>query len=101
MFFIQVIFSIIAYLSSYNSFKSVFIYVFALTSAVNLYDLIILDIIIFCNTNIFIIKGTEDMIKEYKNPMHHIKGFFIGIIICAFISLISALIVYLFNNFYK
>lgn len=26
-----------------------------------------------------IIKGTEEMIKEYKNPRHHIKGAIIGI----------------------
>lgn len=39
------------------------------------------------------IPGTEDIIKEYKNPWHHIKGAIKGIIIGAFTALLSASII--------
>lgn len=34
-----------------------------------------------------IISGTEDMIKEYRNPMHHIRGAVIGTLIGLVVAL--------------
>ena len=56
-------------------------------------SLIILDIIWFCHDKRFIIKGTEDMIKEYNNYLFHIKGFLIGEILAGFICFLSGLII--------
>jgi hypothetical protein len=63
----------------------------------NLYDLIVLDMIIFCHSKKVIIKGTEDMTKEYKNPKHHIIGFVKGICIGIIVSIISGGIMVLYN----
>jgi hypothetical protein len=64
---------------------------------VNLYDLIVLDITIFCHSKKVIIKGTEDMTKEYKNPKHHILGFIKGIFIGFIVSIMSGGIMALYN----
>ena len=92
---ITVFFAIIAYLSGKTTFGAAFIHVFILFVSVNLYDLIILDIIIFCHSKKLMIPGTEDMEEEYRNPMHHIKGAVKGCIIGILISLISASYIYL------
>lgn len=42
--------------------------------AVNIYDLLILDIGILCHDKRLIIPGTEDMIADYKNPAQHLRG---------------------------
>ena len=64
----------LAYFSGKTDFISAFIHVFILFSVVNLYDLIVLDLIVFAHCEKVVIPGTEDMVKEYKNPIHHIKG---------------------------
>jgi purine-cytosine permease-like protein len=77
------------YYSSATTFIKAFTHVFIITTAINLYDLFILDLIWFCHSRHFRIAGTEDMVEEYKNPSKHIKGFLIGIII----SLIASIVV--------
>ena len=64
-----------------NSFSSAFVHVFILFSAVNVYDLIVLDLFVFAHCKKVIIPGTEDMIMEYRDPVHHIKGALKGLII--------------------
>ena len=96
-FLIALVLAVISYLAGNKTFIQVFINTFILFFVVNLYDLIVLDIIIFCHSKKVIIKGTEDMIKEYKNPKHHIIGFFIGIGIGLFVSLLSGVIILLYN----
>ncbi|MGJ8770221.1 hypothetical protein [Clostridium botulinum] len=56
---------------------------------VNIYDMIVLDICIFCHSKKTRIPGTEDMDKEYRSPWHHIKGAGIGTIIGAVVALLS------------
>jgi hypothetical protein len=96
-FLFALVLAVISYLTDNKTFFQVFINTFILFFVVNLYDLIILDIIIFCHSKKVIIKGTEDMIKEYKNPKHHIIGFFKGIGIGLFVSLLSGGIITLYN----
>ena len=89
--------AIVAYLSGAKTFSSVFYHVFILSLAVNIYDLIVLDIIYFCHSKRSMIPGTEDMIDEYRKPWYHIYGALIGILIGAVIAVLSASIVYGYN----
>lgn len=86
-----IILGIIAYYSGAKTFFEVFKHSFILFTVVNLYDLIILDILLFCHSKKSIIPGTEDMIEEYKSPKHHIKGFFKGLALGFVISFLSAI----------
>jgi hypothetical protein len=97
VFLIALVLAVISYLTGNKTFFQVFLNTFILFFVLNLYDLLVLDIIIFCHSKKLIIKGTEDMIKEYKNPKHHIIGFFIGIGIGLFVSLLSGGIISLYN----
>ena len=84
--FLIIICVVLRYINGYTTFIESFGYGFLLWSVVNLYDVIVLDIIWFCHDKHFVFKGTEDMVKEYHNYWFHIKGFFIGellvLIIC-------------------
>lgn len=87
----------VAYFSGKATFVSAFIHVFILFFVVNMYDLIILDLIVFAYSKKIIIPGTEDMVSEYKNPIHHIKGAGKGIIIGIVVAIFAACIVELIN----
>ena len=91
IFVFPLILTIIAYLSGARTPFEVFRHVFILFFAVNLYDTVVMDIIIFRNVKVFRIPGTEDMDKEYKECSHHIIGFFIGTGIGLIVSLLSML----------
>ena len=90
--FLIIICLVLRYINGYTTFFESFKYGFLLWTLVNLYDLIVLDIIWFCHDKHFIFKGTEDMEKEYHNYWFHTKGFFIGealaLVICSFSGLI-------------
>lgn len=68
---------------------------FVLFFAVNLFDVIVLDIGVFCHSKKLRIAGTEDMEKEYKNYLFHVKGAIKGSVLGILISLLSASIVYI------
>ena len=72
-------------------------HVFILFSVVNLYDLIVFDLIIFAHCKKVVIPGTEDMVNEYKNPIHHIKSACKGIIISVVAAAFAAGIVEVIN----
>ena len=94
--FIIILSLIMKYINNYESFLDVFINTFILWTIVNLYDVIVLDIIWFCHDPYFIIKGSEDMIDEYHDYLFHTKEFFkgelIAIIVCIIVSLIVSYI---------
>ena len=91
--FLVIICAILRYINGYTTFIESFGYGFLLWSIVNLYDAIVLDIIWFCHDKHFVIKGTEDMKKEYHNYAFHIKGFFIGEALALVICTISGVII--------
>lgn len=91
--FLTMVLAIVAYLSGCKSFGTAFFHVFILFLSVNLYDLIIFDLIIFCHSKKLMIPGTEDMKEEYSNPLHHIKGAIKGCAIGTGVALVSALFV--------
>ena len=90
--FLIIICIVLRYINGYTTFLDSFKYGFLLWTIVNLWDVIVLDIIWFCHDKQFVIEGTEDMVDEYHNYLFHIKGFFIGeglaLIICAIAGLI-------------
>ncbi len=90
--FLIILCVLLRYVNGCTTFIDSFINGFILWSVVNLWDLIVLDIIWFCHDPYFVFKGTEDMKDEYHNYWFHTKGFFIGetlaLIICALASLI-------------
>jgi len=83
----------LAFFSGKTTYIQAFVHVFILFFVVNMYDLIILDIIVFAYSKKVVIPGTEDMVKEYKNPIHHIKGACKGIIIGIIAATLAAGIV--------
>ena len=84
---------ILRYINGYKTFIDSFKFGFLLWTIVNLYDVIVLDIIWFCHDKYFIFKGTEDMIDEYHNYWFHIKGFFIGEILAIAICTLAGLLI--------
>lgn len=91
--FLIILVLILRYVNGYKTFLEAFGYGFLLWTIVNLYDLIVLDIIWFCHDKFFVFKGTEDMTKEYHNYLFHIKGFFIGEILALIICSLAGLII--------
>ena len=90
--FVIVLSLILRYVNGYTTFLQTFGFGFLLWTVVNLWDMIVLDIIWFCHDPHFVFKGTEDMVKEYHDHWFHIKGFFIGealaLIVCALAGLV-------------
>ena len=84
---------LLRYVNGYTTFKDAFKYGFILWSIVNLYDLIVMDIIWFCHDPYFVFEGTEDMVKDYHDYWFHFKGFIIGEVIALFVCAISGIIV--------
>ena len=91
--FLIIICVVLRYINGYTTFKESFEYGFLLWTIVNLYDLVVLDIIWFCHDKYFIFKGTEDMIKEYHNYWFHIKGFLIGEVLALIICGLAGVII--------
>ena len=90
--FVIVISLILRFVNGYTDFIRSFGIGFLIWTVVNLFDVIVLDIIWFCHDKRFVFKGTEDMTDEYHNYGFHIKGFFIGellaLIVCALAGLV-------------
>lgn len=85
-----VMFSILVYVSGARKFVSAFSYTLGLCMIVNLFDVLILDIVFFCHYKRYRIPGTEDMVKEYESPWFHVIGGVKGIFISIVISTMSA-----------
>lgn len=88
--FFVFVFSAVAYFSGCRDFKSAFFHVFILFFVVNLFDLLVLDIGVFCHSKKLRIPGTEDMEKDYKDYFFHAKGAFVGTLLGVIIALASA-----------
>ena len=93
IFFLIIICLVLRFINGCTTFIDSFKYGFLLWTIVNLWDVIILDIIWFCHDKHFVFKGTEDMISEYHNYLFHIKGFFIGEGLALIICLLAGVII--------
>ena len=96
IFFVALL-SVVAYFSGCRNFLSAFLHVFTLFTAVNLYDLIVLDWGNFCHSKKLRIPGTEDMDEAYKDYIFHLKGAGIGTLLGLIVALLSGGIVHLIS----
>ncbi|MDO4275633.1 MAG: hypothetical protein Q4D16_18340 [Eubacteriales bacterium] len=87
--------SAVAYYSGAKNFQTAFVHVFILFLSVNLFDVIVLDIGVFCHSKKLRIAGTEDLDKEYKNYLFHVKGGMKGIVLGIAVALLSAGVVHM------
>ncbi len=94
--FLAIICVILRYINGYTTFLESFGYGFLLWTIVNLWDLIVLDIIWFCHDKYFVCHGTEDMVEEYHNYLFHTIGFFQGELIALVVCAISGFIIHFF-----
>ena len=91
--FLIIICIVLRFINGYTTFIDSFKCGFLLWTIVNLWDVIVLDIIWFCHDKHFVFKGTEDMVSEYHNYLFHIKGFFIGEGLALIICLLAGIII--------
>ena len=94
--FVVILSLILRFINGYTTFPEAFGYGFLLWTIVNLWDVIVLDIIWFCHDPRFVFKGTEDMVQDYHDYWFHIKGFFIGEVLALVICALSGLVVHSF-----
>lgn len=92
IFFVFVL-SLVAYWSGCRSFLAAFGHVFVLFLVVNLYDMIVLDWGLFCHSKKLRIPGTEDMEKEYKDYLFHVRGACIGSALGLVVALLAGCLV--------
>ena len=92
--FVVIISLILRFINGYTTFLTAFGYGFLLWTIVNLWDVIVLDIIWFCHDPHFVFKGTEDMVKDYHDYWFHIKGFFIGEVLALVVCALSGVVVH-------
>ena len=92
LLFVIILSLLLRYVNDCRTFREAFQSGFLLWTVVNLYDVIVLDIIWFCHDPRFVFRGTEDMVEDYHDYRFHIKGFFIGeglaLAVCAIAGLI-------------
>lgn len=83
---------ILRYVNGCTDFPGAFAAGFLLWTVVNLYDVLVMDILWFCHDPRFVLKGTEDMREDYRDYRFHIRGFFIGealaLVVCALAALV-------------
>ena len=89
--FVAVLALILRYVNGYTTFWQAFSGGFLLWTVVNLWDLVVLDILWFCHDPRFVFPGTEDMVADYHDYRFHLKGFCIGeglaLLVCALAGL--------------
>ena len=91
--FVIVLSLILRYVNGYTTFLQAFGYGLLLWTVVNLWDMIVLDILWFCHDPHFVFKGTEDMVSDYHDYRFHIKGFFIGEALALVVCTLTGLVV--------
>jgi hypothetical protein len=84
------VFAVVIWFSAPRAFLPAFGYALGLFTVVNLYDLIVLDWLWFCNSKKMRIPGTEDMDKAYRDKLFHLVGFCKGMVIGLVISAAAA-----------
>ncbi len=84
---------LVRYVNGCTEFWSGALTAYALWCIVDWFDALVLDCLWFCHDPHFIIKGTEDMTKDYHDYRFHIKGSLIGMVLAIPSALIAGLVV--------
>ena len=92
--FVIILSLILRYVNGCTTFREAFGYGFLLWTIVNLWDVIVLDIVWFCHDPYFVFKGTEDMVSDYHDYWFHIRGFFIGELLALAVCAAAGLVVH-------
>ena len=75
-----------------RSFLNGFLISYGLWLIVDWYDAVVLDILWFCHSKVWILPGTEDMTEAYHDYGYHVKascvGMLIGLPVCLLIGLV-------------
>ena len=85
---------ILRYINGYTTFMEALVNSYLIWTVVNIYDVIVMDILWFCQDKRFVFKGTEDMVDEYHNYWFHIKGGIIGQVIGAVVCVVVGLVIH-------
>lgn len=85
--------AIVYFVNGADTLGEGFLISYALWFVVDWYDAFVIDILWVCHDKRFIIKGTEDMVKDYHDYWFHIKGSFRGMMIGVPVCLVSGLTV--------
>ena len=96
--FVIILSLLMRYVNGYTTFGQALGYGFLLWTIVNLWDVIILDILWFCHDPRFVFKGTEDMTADYHDYLFHIKGFLIGEVLALVVCALAGLVVQFILN---
>lgn len=91
--FAAVLSLILRYINGCTAFSEAFRCGMILWSVVNLWDLVVLDIIWFCHDPRFVFEGTVDMVSEYHDYMFHFRGFLIGELLAVAVCTVSGAVV--------
>ncbi len=95
VFLFAIILAVVAYFSGCREFIDTFVHVFTLFFVVNMYDMIVLDWGVFCHSKKLRIPGTEDMDKDYKDYLFHVKGAWIGTVLGIIVAILSGAMILL------
>jgi hypothetical protein len=78
-----------------STFPGLFAYAFGIVWAFNLWDLLVLDWLLFCTITpkVFVLPGSEGH-PAYKDYAFHFKGFLIGTVFSLAMGLIVATVIY-------
>ena len=83
---------LLRYVNGCGTFGKAFCTGFLLWTVVNLWDLLVLDVLWFCHDRRFVLQGTEDMVSDYHDYLFHCRGFLTGeglaLAVCAAAALI-------------
>jgi len=80
-------------LAGRDNFFKAFTHMYIFFLVINIYDLLIIDYLIFCRKKQFRTVGTENMDNEYKDYFYHFKVFIRGIVLGIIVSLVVAAII--------
>ena len=80
--------AIVYFVNDCRTFLSAFGTCMLIWTIIDWYDALILDCLWFCHSKKVRMAGTEDMDKEYKDYLYHIRGSAVGMVLGLVVSLL-------------
>ena len=95
--FVLILSAVVYFVNGCRTFLSASGTCMLIWTIVDWYDALILDCLWFCHSQKVRAAGTEDMDKEYKDYLYHIKGSAVGMLIGLAVSLLVGIVVTLMS----